>query len=345
MTPNRILALSASLTLLACGSGNDEGSGEPGGPKPGGDPVSTLEVPTQGFQMKSIGTTILAGEDVEYCEVAVVPGEEGEDIFFNRVETALSGYSHHLIIYTVEPGSEADANTTVGEILPCQGTHDLGDGIGSIGGAQKPYSNTVYPEGAGRKLIGGQKIIWNYHHLNTSTEDVAARHALNVHTVPSIDHLAKTMAWVNIGINTPPRSRAEFTGQCAVRDDVMVWALSRHTHRWGTDFDVYFAGGERDGEHLWTSTDFELDINYAFEEPILMRKGEGFRFTCAFDNTTDEPLRFGPKATDEMCILFGVYWAPEAGAEVSRQSCVMFKEDENGVAHGIPLPEDRGGFN
>ena len=63
---------------------------------------------------------------------------------------------------------------------------------------------------------------------------------------------------------------------------------------------------------MWTSNDWELDVDYVFDEPIFVPKGEGFRFQCEYNNTTDHVLMFGTKATDEMCILFGVAWSPDS---------------------------------
>ena len=57
-----------------------------------------------------------------------------------------------------------------------------------------------------------------------------------------------------------------------------------------------------------------------FEEPVLIPAGQGFTFQCEYDNTTDHLLMFGVKATDEMCILFGVAWSPD-GLNLSNQSC------------------------
>ena len=58
-----------------------------------------------------------------------------------------------------------------------------------------------------------------------------------------------------------------------------------------------------------------------------MKKGEGFRFQCEYDNTTDDVLTFGPKATDEMCILFGIAWSPNA----------LYLEDTGGDLPGANL--------
>jgi len=333
INPKRILVLLMGLSLVWSACGSDGGpSGEEGG-----GPV--LPVPGDGFQMRSVGLIIEPGEDVEYCEVGLVPGDEGQEHLFANAEVALSGYSHHLILYAVEPGSEADGNLAVGDILPCTGVHHLGAGLRSVGAAQQPYLEMRPPPGVGRRLIGGQKFLWNYHHLNTSTEPVMAGHAFNVHTVDSLEYFAKSAAFANRTIDVPPGAQGEFTGECFFNDDVQVAGFGRHTHRWGTDFDVWFAGGERDGEHIWTSTDFELDVNHAFEAPFTMKAGEGFRFRCAYDNTTDTTLRFGNKATDEMCILFSSFWESSPGQQIGRQSCVMSEIGDDGIAHGVTVPD------
>ena len=96
----------------------------------------------------------------------------------------------------------------------------------------------------------------------------------------------------------------------------------RHTHQWGTDFNVWFAGGERDGEHIFLSEDYE-DTIHSFEEPVLVKAGEGFTFSCAYRNTEDYTLNFGLKASDEMCILFSEWVVPNIGDSASQQGCFI----------------------
>jgi hypothetical protein len=99
----------------------------------------------------------------------------------------------------------------------------------------------------------------------------------------------------------------------------MVFKLTRHTHKWGTEFPVSFAGGESDGELIYSSPNYE-DPDFFFEEPVLVQAGEGFEWTCNYNNTTESTLRFGVKATDEMCILFGQIYHP-TNLEVQSQGC------------------------
>ena len=53
--------------------------------------------------------------------------------------------------------------------------------------------------------------------------------------------------------------------------DIIVANLVRHTHRWGTDFTVWYAGGAKDGELIFTSADYE-DTEY-----LYLSTGGGWR--------------------------------------------------------------------
>ena len=176
----------------------------------------------------------------------------------------------------------------------------------------------------GHVFHGGQRVVFDYHALNTSGAPVPAAHRLNLHRVDQIDKQARLFGFYNQYIEIPPRSSRSFVDECAFNSEILVWSLARHTHRRGTNFDVWWAGGAHDGEHLWTSTDWEQDINFEFDEPAVMPAGTGFRWQCAFDNPTDEPLIFGPEATDEMCILFGQFAAVGDADSVPPQSCYRF---------------------
>jgi hypothetical protein len=117
--------------------------------------------------------------------------------------------------------------------------------------------------------------------------------------------------------------------------------LSRHTHRWGKDFEAWYVGGERDGQHLFTSRDWETDIGFAPDPPLTVRAGEGFRFRCDFDNTTDAPLKWGDKATEEMCILYGSWYVANPGEAPAAQSCIALpgvsRPAADGVMRGFPM--------
>jgi hypothetical protein len=64
---------------------------------------------------------------------------------------------------------------------------------------------------------------------------------------------------------------------------------------------------------------------------MLLRAGEGFRYRCEFQNTEERTIRFGTKATDEMCNLFGGWWVVSEGDAESPQQCMILSTDADGI--------------
>ncbi|MFT7622581.1 MAG: hypothetical protein ACI9WU_001754 [Myxococcota bacterium] len=307
------------------GDGTTTGGGADTGGPTEDDPVPPVEldVPASGFQMTSTGRWIKPGTDVEFCEVITVPGTPDDVYYVDHLEVAMHPWSHHVIIDAAEVGSATEAAMDDGASVPCYSAEStFGGELLDVIGAQQPYNQLKLPGDVGRIFYGGQKIVVDYHYFNPTTDLIPARHAINFHTVDEeeVNHVAQTFGFYNFGILTLPGQQASFAAECTFSDDVMLYALTRHTHRWGTDFHIWHKGGEQDGEHLWTSNSWELETDYVFDEPVFIPKGQGFSFQCEYDNTSDHALTFGIKATDEMCILFGIAWSPD-GLTLPDQTC------------------------
>ncbi len=347
MNTQRLGSGVALLLLAACSSSDDGKKNEPADEKYLG-----LSTPTDGFQVRNLGKDIQPGEDVEYCEVAEMPGEPDTVYYVNRLEFANGNASHHLIIDTAKPGSAAEENLrgrNVGDQVECLSSQSaFGDGFEFTGGIQRPYGDLVFPEGVGRVYHGGQRFVFDFHYYNTTDRTVQARSAVNFHTTSAdeVTRIAQIVGFNNVTIDTAPGEHGSFVGECRYKADVEVHSLTRHTHRWGTDYSVWFSGGARDGEHIWTSHDFQEDTFFPFDQPILMKAGEGFRFQCDYQNTETHALRFGPNATDEMCILFSIAWEADVGTPFGNEDCFISQVGSDGVGHPVdpgsypePTPE------
>lgn len=323
------------------GSGGGDGSGGTGGIPSG--PGLDLPTPENGVQIRSVGTTIPPSEDQEFCEVVGLPGSPDEEFTIRRIEAQMTEFSHHLNIRAIVPGTEADRNSAVGDRVPCRnnGNDAFGEGFATLSLSQQRYENTEFPDGVGLTLNGGQKIVFNYHYLNTSAEPVEARAAVNLHFAEpgTVQKQVHRFGMYNFGIEIPARSLATSTMECRVNQDIRIWNLIRHTHRWGTDMNIWYAGGPRDGELIFTSTDWEANQDFKFDDPALIRAGEGFRFECNFDNTTDETLRFGVRADDEMCILYGQWFVNSDTEAALSQDCAGFVAGADGVIQGTPCEQ------
>lgn len=313
VTMLRHISLTAAVLSTLAAAGCSSESEPADAPKEVCDELGLcLDEPANGFQVRSEGYEIAAGDDVEYCEVVVLPGDASTTYYVTRFEVAMTEFSHHLIVSAIEPDTDTDANAAPGDRVPCTGGDVFGGELLPVTGSQLPYHETVYPDRVGRVYTGGQKLVFDYHYFNTSPEPIRARAAVNFHTTDAskIDRIVQSFGMVNLAINIPPMSDAEFTRECPLNQEMEVFSLTRHTHKWGTDFEAWFHGGERDGEHIFHSPSYEENVDHQFDEPVRLNPGEGFAFKCAFRNTEDHTLTFGLKATDEMCILFGDWYVP-----------------------------------
>jgi len=293
-----------------------------------------LQIPEHGFQLETLGMLIEAGDDIRWCEVVAMPGEPDEVFHVDRIESAMTPYGHDLIVSAAAVNSETAAVMEVGDRIPCTRAGEaFGEELSQITSSQHAYHDQRYPDGVGQVFRGGQKIAVDYHYFNVSDEPVAANVKLNFHLVQHgvIQRIAHTAGFHNFTIYTPPGGKSSHLAECLVSQTMVVGELVRRTQRHGTDFSVWLAGGSRDGELVWTSSDWQ-DSHYELDEPLVLAEGEGFRFQCDYDNNTDLELRFGLNASDEMCNLNATWWVVDDVEPARDEACLLFEVDADGVA-------------
>lgn len=307
-----------------------------------------LKLPERGFRLSTRGLEIEPASDVEYCEIAEVPGNPGEQYNVSSIELANAQGSHHLIVTMAAPGSASERQLlahAVGEQVPCIGAQqEFGQsGMSVLASTQAHYAKSSLPDGIGQRVFGGQRLVFDYHYFNFGSEPLTAKSSMAVHTFPPNEPITfvSSLAFSNMTLDVPPMTERTFTAACTLQHSAMLSGFARHTHQLGTDFSVWFEGGPRAGEHIWTSSDWEHDTDFKFPEPRLMQAGEGFKFSCSFKNPGTKPLRFGISASDEMCILGALIWSPEPQAELEPEQCVITWIDAQGIGRDT---DDAGGF-
>ncbi len=66
--------------------------------------------------------------------------------------------------------------------------------------------------------------------------------------------------------------------------------------------------GARNGEIVYTNTDWEHPLVKSFSTPIVLQTGEGLTSEVTYNNTTSKTVVFGLTSEDEMNIIFGYYY-------------------------------------
>jgi hypothetical protein len=320
--------VAACLALFATACGADD-SKTPSAISPASEcrEEPCLAIPEQGFQLRSKGATIAPGEEVEYCEVLQLPGDPSVTHYVNRFESKTTSSAHHFTVVAISPGTPAEAAAVVGQRTICvAGPPGNYYDYKPVTNSQHPSHSNDFPPGVGRKFQGGQKLIFNYHYLNATSKAVPGLAAVNFHTVDAskVQVEPQDFGFINFGgsFSVPPKKTGAITTECKFSSDITIYKLIRHTHQWGTDFNVWYKGGPNDGKLTFSTPSYD-QTDFVFPEPIKVKAGEGFRFECNYLNTEDHPLTFGPLATNEMCILMGVWWPTNPGENAAPQGCAV----------------------
>lgn len=239
-----------------------------------------------------------------------------EDIYVNRVEIKMRQNSHHFLIY--------DFNDEITTKPALDVVRDIRNPNGSmnyqnmfpmlyhvyVAGAQTPYMDYQFPEGVALKFPAGAALDFNSHYVNKQDTPIEGEVNVNLHTMPvaSVKKIAKTLNLGNTNFSLPPKQKTTVSKTYTVDVKTDVFALTSHTHQLGEKFIIKIAGGSRNGEIVYTNTDWHHPSIVNFSNPIVLIPGEGLTSEITYNNTKSTTVYFGLTSEDEMGIIFGYYY-------------------------------------
>jgi hypothetical protein len=330
-----VLLASASSLLGACTSETSERK-QPAaeGPEDSGPPNgASLGQP---FTVSITVPDVPAGGEGTQC-LKVRLGNP-EPVKIGRVHNKLSAASHHLVVSAVEDPNEAEA--PLFECAPFRAAL-----IGAPLTVTQKHDDVIQlPEGVGFGFQANQLMHLEMHYLNTgdTTEDVVATAELFPLTSPNDVQEASFVIVGDLDIQIPPRSThktpSRFLAPPAAFDGVNFYAVTGHTHRFGTEVKLGTAASESDpGTTIYEPEGFdwaEAAVEY-FSPPFQLPPGGGFRFECSWNNPTDRVVTYGESALTEMCFFWAYYYPKREGRRV------MITGFENSP-YARPKPPDAG---
>jgi len=192
----------------------------------------------------------------------------------------------------------------------------LGDFTGEFPSPMFGTSTQVYeeslefPEGVGVRIQGSQQFVLNYHYLNATTERIPAEIWVNLYFAEpgEVQEYAETYFYGNVGgIGMDPYERQTITTECDMPNSVNVVSMTPHLHERGSHFSAWRDGDE--GETFLYEEEGWFDPQTQVFEPVVpFGMSDKLRFTCEWENDTDQFVRFGETSEDEMCFAFGHYY-------------------------------------
>jgi hypothetical protein len=248
------------------------------------------------------------------------------DIRVNRIELFMAPESHHFILYKL-------TNQGIGMFDDGLRLQNPQNGAGSSSGfntlvnAWQISWDTQLPEGTSYLWSEGTVLDMNYHVRNYNTDSVLAVDAyINVYTEPagSTSQIMYSDLVTNLNIFIPANNqevtftRSDFTADAT--NYINLWQLTSHTHKYGTDFDIFLRNPDNTkGEQIYEG---HFDTGYTFNQgfydfahppirefdPLFpINPQTGLIQEAKFRNFGNTPVFFGLTTEDEMMVYYIQY--------------------------------------
>jgi len=239
-----------------------------------------------------------------------------DTLFVNRIQLRGASNSHHFVAYTFRNEN----------LLPPQNTlRDLRDPVTGVlnqstvlqmqnhiflGGGTDVNTDVTLPAGTAIKIKPNLPIDLNSHYFNFTNLILQGRNYVNFYTVPrsSVQYEVKMLDLNNLEIYIPPFTRRTISKNFTFSTVTRVVMLTSHFHKYGEKFVIKIFGGPRNGEIIYTNTDWEHPLVKSFATPIVLQPGEGLTSEVTYYNTSSVAVGFGLTSQDEMNIIFGYYY-------------------------------------
>jgi len=235
-----------------------------------------------------------------------------ETIYVNKFHALCRPGTHHMIAYGFENENDpinADIGVMRDQNLPDgRGNFAITMGSGAMYcAAQTPEFLSQLPEGVAVEIPANATIDINSHYFNLTNETLFGEVFLNLHTIPKdsvnellvIDDMSNENALL-----LPPNQTTDIEHIEMFDEDVEIRQMFGHMHKRGAVFEVFKIGGANDGERLYAFADYQHPPYKFFDEPLLIRAGEGMKTMVRYENETSRTIRYGVTSEDEMGILF-----------------------------------------
>ncbi|UHG92423.1 hypothetical protein [Spirosoma oryzicola] len=238
-----------------------------------------------------------------------------EAIYVNRYETKMRSGSHHFVAYSFRDTNFLPNLNDVRDLHNADKSLNLTTALTManhvyLAGSQAQYQDYTFPEGTALLIPAGTSLDLNSHYVNKTNGVMQGEAQINLYTVDKskVQQVVKTLDLNNSSLAIPANKRVTLTKSFVFDKPRKVLTLTSHMHKLGEKFVIKIKGGSRDGEIVYTSTDWEHPDIVTFQSPILLQKGEGLTSEITYNNTTSKTVNFGLTSEDEMGIIFGYYY-------------------------------------
>lgn len=238
-----------------------------------------------------------------------------QDVYVNRYETKMRNGSHHFVAYDYQNKSFLPNLNDIRDLRNPDNSLNFVTALSMsnhvyFAGSQANYQDYVFPEGAALLVPAGASLDLNSHFVNKTNTVMKGEAQINLYTIDKskVTNVVRTLNLSNTNLTIPANGRVTLSKSFTFDKPRKVLTLTSHMHKTGEKFVIKIKGSTRDGEVVYTSTDWEHPDIITFKTPIDLKKGEGLTSEITYYNTSGKPISFGLTSEDEMGIIFGYYY-------------------------------------
>ncbi len=271
--------------------------------------------PGEGFQMGLAGFDVSPNFERELFQRQAVSNTE--ELYVNRVQIKMRASSHHFILYSFRDPKSAfmPPYNDIRDIRNPDGSNNLGTILTMSNhifwaGAGSPNYDYSLPAGAALVIPVGTSFDLNSHYVNKTDKAITGEVSANLYTIPKsqVKNIVYALDLPNNSLDLPAVKQTTLTKTFTFQKKTNVLMLTSHNHKLGTKFVIKIAGGARDGEVIYESTDWAHPLIKNFDVPLTFEKGQGITSVITYNNVTTKNVKFGLTSDDEMGIIFGYYY-------------------------------------
>ena len=275
---------------------------------------------------------IAPSDEREVCEYRRLSNRKTIDA--QQFEFSASPGTHHIAIWAYY-GKERDPSNFPSKPTDTAGCNGFGPNDSynksTLAGSSRGGRYAVrFPDGIALRLAPHQPLLLNAHYKNGTPDVMRPEILFNVTPAKrgTVRHHAESLTIGNYDITIPAHATGTLVSEWHAPIDLNVIELASHQHKRGTRFTIERLENGVDTGRIYETTNWETPSELWPTEPMRVRAGDGFRFTCEWKNDDDHLVHFGVTTDDEMCFLTGYY----------------YRDDESGSLPAFPrcFPQDEG---
>jgi hypothetical protein len=259
------------------------------------------------------GTDMGPGSEQTFCTLQRLPNDA--TVLVRKIESQLSAGSHHLVVYRSDEQQEQATPFSCSPFTELIQMRSVPLFISQINTEQLQL-----PAGVVYELAPHQMVRIEAHYINLTSATITPTASVKFNVVPDSPELQRADFMligtpdIRLPPNTPTTVGPYFV-HSGIPAGAKIWAMTTHTHHWGTQFRVQKSTSRTDpGTSIYDYPDWSWDAPpvKSFDTPLTFAPGEGTRFTCEYLNRSSSQVNFGESALAEMCVMW-LYYYPSAG--------------------------------